>query len=823
MNLQFHKVGFAALFAALALGAEAMTPGGIEKKYIGLLFDVMKTTPSNILANADQFAKHAPYLDGGAIGLHDVPVVAGDGACATGRLHTIMHPTERWTRDSVKDQLPVLKAISQTPCLKDSFLLFWMTPGVKGVRLDWADDKAWENYAENMATVAWLAKQGGMKGLMLDPEEYGAQGGSLPQYIHTYRDPPFEECAKLARQRGREVFTRVFEEFPDAVVFSLWFFGKFGGRWTELGRLTTPVNYVDDAGELLPYYYNGMLDAMPPEARAVDGLEHYSGSSTDYSYFNDHIKQSTGALPFVAPENMVKYRSQFLFGNTHFLDMYSMETNPKNHWYFGPVNGSRLEHLRLNLEQSLRAATEYVWLYGENGGKLFDWRGGHFEKKKTWEEVIPGMTETLMLVKDPDRYSAMRKAGLKAEGRLVNLAAGAAPITFDNPEGLREYRLPEGKTPSVRGVRPGERYLVSVRVRATRGQNDSVHDGAARPSVFWKKNGRRISAEQAAIPVPAGLGRNWTTVEGTVTVPDGADELVLDLAASLEVGESVAYRDPIIGNALDPVSRPEAKPGVKWTFVPEEKILTDGNWRLSARLDKEGRLLVRGDGTNTVGRGVLDLTSVEADTGKSISTINGFGGYGGITALIAPDVPVLPVRCLLNCSNLACAVIADIPVGKGAVSEVAKRKFRLQTMGVWRNLLPKTDLGGFSHKMVLKQTVGQDVSVKGVKPGELYSVGFSMRRRGSGVVLPNARFKSNGNVLGNRKVISMSSERRENVWRSGEAVVRVPDGADELYFDIHCELYEGTGRFEFKDFSVFKIGEPLPEWPAESLREKGAN
>ena len=450
-----------------------------------------------------------------------------------------------------------------------------------------------------------------------------------------------------------------------------------------------------------PYYYNGMLDAMPPEARAVDGLEHYSGSSTDYSYFNDHIKQSTGALPFVAPENRGKYRSQFLFGNTHFLDMYSIEMNPKSHWYFGPVNGSRLEHLRLNLEQSLRAATEYVWLYGENGGKLFDWRGGHYEKKKTWEEVIPGMTETLMLVKNPDRYSAMRKAELKEDGRLVNLVADAAPIMVENPAGARDYSPPEGKMPSVRGVRAGERYLVSVVVRAMRGPEDRVHDGAVRPRVFWRKNGKCISAKPVPISVPKGLGRNWTVLDGTVTVPDGADELVLDLAASLETGESVAYRDPVIGNALDPVSRPKAKPGAKWTFIPEEKILTDGNWRLSTWSNKEGLFFVRGNGTNTVGSGVLDLSSVEADTGKSIHEVGNFGGYGGITALIAPDLQKLPTRGFLNCSNLTCAVIADIPIGKGADTEVARRRSRLQTMGVWRNLLPKTERCGFSHKMAL--------------------------------------------------------------------------------------------------------------------------
>ena len=79
------------------------------------------------------------------------------------------------------------------------------------------------------------------------------------------------------------------------------------------------------------------------------------------------------------------------------------------------------------------------------------------------------------------------------------------------------------------------------------------------------------------IPVPKGVGREWTTVDGTVAVPDGADELVLDQAASLEAGESVTYRDPSIGNALDPVTRPKVKSPSKWTYDSETKILTDGN------------------------------------------------------------------------------------------------------------------------------------------------------------------------------------------------------------------------------------------------------
>ena len=45
-----------------------------ERGLENIKIKVMQTKPENILANADQFAEHAPYLDGVAIGLHDIPV-----------------------------------------------------------------------------------------------------------------------------------------------------------------------------------------------------------------------------------------------------------------------------------------------------------------------------------------------------------------------------------------------------------------------------------------------------------------------------------------------------------------------------------------------------------------------------------------------------------------------------------------------------------------------------------------------------------------------------------------------------------------------------
>jgi hypothetical protein len=174
------------------------------------------------------------------------------------------------------------------------------------------------------------------------------------------------------------------------------------------GNPTDPLQISNDEGELLTHYFNGMLDVIPPEARFVDGAEHYSLTATKDQYIKDAFTQQTRAIRFVEPENRAKYRAQHRVGNTIYLDMFAIDQNPKNHWYHKPVNGSRLEHFRLNIEQALTASGEYVWIYGEHAGNLFDWSGNWRKNKPTWESVIPGMTETLLLAKErPDAYDVL--------------------------------------------------------------------------------------------------------------------------------------------------------------------------------------------------------------------------------------------------------------------------------------------------------------------------------------------------------------------------------------------------------------------------------
>ena len=793
-----------------------MTPGGVQKKYVGLLFDVINTTPSNILANADQFAEHAPYLDGVAIALRNVPALTPEGTVVTAQHYTIMHPTQRWTRDAIKDQLPILKEIVKKPHLKESFLLFWQTPGHKTNRLDWADDKAWANYAENMANVAWLAKEAGLKGLMLDPEEYKL----APQYIHTHQDPPYDVCARLARQRGREVFTRVFKEFPDAVIWSLWFFERFAW-WMEGGRQQYPLNYCDDSAELSQHYYNGMLDAMTDESRAVAGSEHYSGSALDNAYIYDYISASAGAMAFVAPENMKKFRSQFLFSNTHFLDMYTLGGKPSSRWYHGPVNGSRLEHMRLNFEQSLKVATEYVWIYGEGSGKLFNWRNGHYGKHKTWEEVSPGMTETIMLVKDPTGLAERRKAALKAEGKLVNLAADFKPVVFENPGTEREFKVPQNKHTVFDGLKPGHRYQLSADCWISSAESDPGRINALHIRGYWCKNRKRLKGKPIEFSLPKEISpkRRRVTAEVTVAVPENADAIEVVASADLCPNEAANFYGATLFDILDPVHPKKAKKS-KWIYDHVNRTLSDGNWKLSVQADSKGKVMtVRGDNEKTIGCGILDLTNVKDDTGFIVSRLGKLKNLPGLTGVIAPAVHDFVDGGVSGSKNIEQLAMDSLRLPKWATNESSKRRALIQSSGMM-NMAKKGINATLRHRISPEMRPQHPLSVKGVKPGELYCVGMSMKRRGGGYAYNNVRFRGNGtNVVSRTQTVAMRQPRRDDVWRSGEVVVRVPEGADEIYFDVRAEVNAKTGYYEYKDFTVYKIGEPLPAWPAESLRE----
>lgn len=653
--------------AAFAFTARGVTPGGVQKKFVALCFDTMFNSPSNVLAHADALDGVA-WMDGAAITLRDIVLKTAEGAVVTTDTCRVMQRRPVWTREGVKGELKCVRELVKHPSMRESFLLAWISPSGKENRIPWGDDEGWAHFAKNMATLAWFAKESGLRGLMLDPEEYS---GAL-QYLYRPGDADsFEACARLARQRGREVFSAIFREFPDAVLFFLWTMEHHVRAFTGRGE-TDPRQISDDSGELLPYFYNGMLDVIPPGARFVDGAEHYSLSSTKDMYWKSALNQLVGARAFVAPENWGRYRAQLLVGNTHYLDMFKMSANPKSHWYHGPVDGTRLEHLRRNVAQSLQAADEYVWIYGE-GGRLIDWKGGPTKNQDAgvplWEEQIPGLSETLLMAKDPDKLMALRKAERRAKGELKNLAEGLAglPAAFSLEDKAKEMELTA--PPAVKGVQPGDLYLVRQRYRF------ALREGAPSVKVAWRKGGKPF-AEEAAVPLvdePFTKPGDWRWARACAVVPPGADELVIEVSGKLFPGDVVSANasevfklDSAPGAAkgfpakAEPAAGKTAGGRGKWVFDEAAKTLADGNWTLSASYARgdNTKTLLAVNGKDAKGAGALDFSGVEADTGKKVVTLSGFSRNRSITELVGPDITAIGMDGLKSCDSLRSVVLS---------------------------------------------------------------------------------------------------------------------------------------------------------------------
>ena len=168
-----------------------------------------------------------------------------------------------------------------------------------------------------------------------------------------------------------------------------------------------------------------------------------------------------------------------------------------NHYYFPPLNGSRLARLQRNLGFAREAADEYVWIYGEQ----CRWWGPRRELLNTvgqgrlWEEALPGITRAIAYTRDPLAAAKAELAELRQAGRLTNLAknadfrqpaspeAGALPAEFgawqDEKTSAGKFAWDaevgdgSGRATKVKwgcliqglAVQPGEDYAVEVTCR----------------------------------------------------------------------------------------------------------------------------------------------------------------------------------------------------------------------------------------------------------------------------------------------------------------------------------------------------------------------
>lgn len=463
---------------AMALAAVALTGAAVAggTKFVAHGWDTMNMTPDEVLANVAKFDR--TELDGMTLSFPKTKQADGTVIrCGTA-------PTDpRWLRSTLEPMAATMRKITAHPSQRHDFLVTtYICYKQNGTAPRVGDDAAWERVAHNLGEAAWLAKAGGLKGLMIDNENYTGTGFCDASAI---KDPAARYEA--VRARGRQVFGAIFKEFPDVQLMFMWFFSEYR-RFFEPGQ-EKELQKVIDEGEQVAFY-NGLLDVIPPTATVIDGDETggYTIEAPGGAFYREAVKRLRDDLVFVKPENRGKYRAHIRTSFGMYLDEFVngkiREAGPRkgkpNNWYRGPVNGSRAEHFRQTLTGAAAACDGILWLYGEKFSYI-DWGekveqrlcGLAFDHRTTWDEKI-GLSTKLALLRDgADDYIVRRMAEIRAEGRERNLLPTADfTLAADGSNSVTKAFMFADVTNHIP-------YMVDVRAK-----------GDVRVSAYWLKNGK---------------------------------------------------------------------------------------------------------------------------------------------------------------------------------------------------------------------------------------------------------------------------------------------------------------------------------------------
>ena len=337
-----------------------------------------------------------------------------------------------------------------------------------------------------------------MIGVSGDNEEFRAR-----QFRHLPGDPPYDECAKIARQRGREVFGAVFAEFPDAKMhFSRLYSNEI---WNYYFGARDARRLVKERGDLWVHYLDGALDVLPPNAVLYEGAE--SGYRHDPKY-HDSLESAarikTDLVWAVAPENRNKYRAQVRVAMPVYVDRYetpeqiaAIGNTLQKRYVVNPVDGSYVAALERDLADKIAASDDYVWIYAEHmplvrwvrPKEWNQWR--KHDGQLVFNDYLPGLNDLLAGVQHPEEWAERRISLIKAKGALKNIVPG---------------ELADGALPPPLSVWQDKADLTSSWTSAGR-TVCRMACRSTRTCTTWRRGARSANCPSAA---PTTVRRRWT-------------------------------------------------------------------------------------------------------------------------------------------------------------------------------------------------------------------------------------------------------------------------------------------------------------------------
>jgi hypothetical protein len=227
---------------------------------------------------------------------------------------------------------------------RHNFLDVALSAAGSAAGLDWFDDERWSVIAGNFERVGWVIREGGLRGVVLDPEHYGYELFSFSEhYRRTGRS--YQELREAARRRGRQVVAALGTFLTKPVVLCLF------GHTLALSEARYGKTLQTGSYGLLPGFLDGILEGMPEGGVLIDGYEFAYGFKQAWQFVAAYRTIHRDGITFSAVPG--DYRRKVRAGFGIRLDHQDRLD------YFTP------QELRVALESALAVSDGYVWLYSQ--------------------------------------------------------------------------------------------------------------------------------------------------------------------------------------------------------------------------------------------------------------------------------------------------------------------------------------------------------------------------------------------------------------------------------------------------------------------------
>ncbi len=268
-------------------GSVKVAPSNVDgKKLIRAGDDLERMWGASSIAAADLPAKIAVLQDAGYDGL-----VFSIASSDKSKGYPVM--TGQWwncaVRRSYEEYVPEIKAfqsVKKWGRITDNFTR--AMPAVWGSNMkcqDWFSDEDWDVVLSNATVMAKVVKDCGLKGVMLDTEQYDHHAQGVWHYPWNYplyaesgykaageaKPKTFAEVAAKVEERGRQYGEAITKDFPDLTLIVIA--GMYENAWTS--ALTTSKEFTLEkcTYALYPAFLDGLLQGLDKRAKIIAGTE----------------------------------------------------------------------------------------------------------------------------------------------------------------------------------------------------------------------------------------------------------------------------------------------------------------------------------------------------------------------------------------------------------------------------------------------------------------------------------------------------------------------------------------------------------------------